>query len=364
MTLLIIGLLGGLIVGAGGAAFFSRHLGRETVIRSTLAGAISGLVLGGLVGWQMDRQRDMRAAAAGVDFPEVESREQLRNAVREADRPTLVYIYSPSCSICAEIAPRLTRAREQFGDRLNYVKINASLFPDFARSLNIPGTPTVILYRPDGEEIGRFSGAKEYDDIRSLIERGPHRPAGSDTAPTPQPEETSMTDDRTVTMKGQTQSLVGRTPQPGEKAPDATLVANDLSTVELKDYIREGRILVISAVPSLDTPVCDTQTRRFNEEAARLRKDVDILTVSMDLPFAQKRWCAAADVEHVRTLSDYREAEFGRAYGVLIEEQRLLARSVFIVDGEGVIRYVQIVPEISRQPDYDDVLRAIAELQT
>jgi thiol peroxidase len=111
-------------------------------------------------------------------------------------------------------------------------------------------------------------------------------------------------------------------------------------------------------VPSLDTPVCDLQTRRFNQEAARLGPDVQILTISMDLPFAQKRWCGAAGIERVTTLSDHREASFGTAYGVLIKELRLLARAVFVVDKDGVVRYVQIVPELSREPDYEAALAA------
>ena len=119
---------------------------------------------------------------------------------------------------------------------------------------------------------------------------------------------------------------------------------------------------MISSVPSLDTPVCDAQTRRFNEEATSLGDDVVVLTISMDLPFAQKRWCGAAGVDKVVVLSDYRSGEFGRAFGVLIKELRLLARAVFVVDRDGTVRYIQIVDEITNEPDYDAALAAVKQL--
>jgi thiol peroxidase len=119
---------------------------------------------------------------------------------------------------------------------------------------------------------------------------------------------------------------------------------------------------VISSVPSLDTPVCDLETRRFNEEAGKFSEDIVFLTISMDLPFAQKRWCGSAGVERVITLSDHRDASFGTAYGVLMKEVRLLARAVFVVDKEGTIRYIQLVSEIAKEPDYAPVLEAIKKL--
>ncbi len=167
--------------------------------------------------------------------------------------------------------------------------------------------------------------------------------------------------ENTITFKGEPLTLVGTSVNVGQVAPDFTAVGNDLSAVKLSSF--EGKTVIISAVPSLDTPVCDTQTRRFNEEAQSLGDDVVILTVSMDLPFAQARWCGAAGVEAVKTVSDYKTADFGTKYGVLIEELRLLARSIFIVDGEGVVRYKQIVEELTREPDYDAVLAAVKQLQ-
>jgi len=163
-----------------------------------------------------------------------------------------------------------------------------------------------------------------------------------------------------VTMKGNPLTLVGKELIEGNSAPDFKVLDNDLSPVKFSSF--RGKVCVISSVPSLDTPVCDMETRRFNEEAGNLNPDVKILTISMDLPFAQKRWCGTAGVDKVITLSDHREAEFGIQYGVLIKELRLLARSLFVVDREGVIRYIQIVKEISQEPDYDTVLDAVKKI--
>ena len=115
-------------------------------------------------------------------------------------------------------------------------------------------------------------------------------------------------------------------------------------------------------MPSLDTPTCDIETRWFNEEAAKLGPEVAILTISMDLPFAQRRWCGAAGVDRVKTYSDHREAAFGQAYGVLIKELRLLARAVFVVDKAGTLHYMQLVKELANEPNYDEVLKAVARL--
>ncbi|MFH0800374.1 MAG: thiol peroxidase [Pseudomonadota bacterium] len=163
-----------------------------------------------------------------------------------------------------------------------------------------------------------------------------------------------------VTFQGNPLTLLGKELNVGEKMHEAELTGNDMKPVKLSSY--KGNICVICSVPSLDTPVCDMETRRFNEEAGKFGKDVNILTVSMDLPFAQKRWCGAAGVERVTTLSDYRAASFGIAYGVLIEELRLLARAVFVVDREGVVRYVQVMHELTSEPDYAAVLKAVKEV--
>ena len=163
-----------------------------------------------------------------------------------------------------------------------------------------------------------------------------------------------------VTMHGNPLTLIGQQPKVGDKAPDSELLGNDLSPVKLSSF--EGKVCIIASVPSLDTPTCDMETRRFNEAAGQLGDDVVVLTVSTDLPFAQKRWCGAAGVENVITLSDHRDASFGEAYGVLIKELRLLGRSIFVLDRDGIIRYIENVKELSEEPNYDAVLEAAREL--
>jgi thiol peroxidase len=163
-----------------------------------------------------------------------------------------------------------------------------------------------------------------------------------------------------ITMKGNPLTLLGEEIKVGDKAPDAEVLDNDLNRVQLASF--RGKVCVISSVPSLDTPVCDTETRRFNDEASKLGPDVVILTISMDLPFAQKRWCGAAGVEQVQTLSDHRDASFAIAYGVLIKELRLLAREVFVVDPQGVVQYVQLIKEVTQEPDYEPILEAVRKL--
>ncbi len=163
-----------------------------------------------------------------------------------------------------------------------------------------------------------------------------------------------------ITMKGNPLTLVGNEVKVGERAPEFEVLSNDLSSVKFSSF--RGKVCILSSVPSLDTPVCDTETRRFNEEAGRLSSDVAVLTISMDLPFAQKRWCGAADVTRVQTLSDHRDASFGTSYGVLIKELRLLARAVFVVDRNGIVQHVQFVKEITQEPNYDAVLTAVRKL--
>jgi thiol peroxidase len=163
-----------------------------------------------------------------------------------------------------------------------------------------------------------------------------------------------------VTTKGKPLTLVGNEVKVGERAPDFTVLDNDLNPTGLAVY--KGKVLIIASVPSLDTPVCDLETRRFNQEAAGLSEDVVVLVISMDLPFAQKRWCGIVGADRVTTLSDHIEASFGTAYGLLIEETRLLARAVLVVGRDGVIRYLEIVKELGSEPDYDAALAAAREL--
>ncbi|MED3662548.1 thiol peroxidase [Ureibacillus sp. FSL K6-8385] len=163
-----------------------------------------------------------------------------------------------------------------------------------------------------------------------------------------------------VTFKNKPVTLLGNEVKVGDQAPDFTVLANDLTPVTLKDS--EGKIRLFATVPSLDTGVCDAETRRFNEEAAKLGDDVIVYTVSVDLPFAQKRWCGAAGIDRVVTVSDHKDLSFGKAYGVVIEELRLLARAVFVVDREGVVRYVEYVPEVTNHPNYEAAIAAVKEL--
>lgn len=158
-----------------------------------------------------------------------------------------------------------------------------------------------------------------------------------------------------VTFKGNPVTLLGSQVKVGDKAPNFTVLANDLSPVTLDDF--KGKVRIISVVPSIDTGVCDSQTRKFNEEAAKL-DNVKILTISVDLPFAQSRWCASAGIENVQLLSDHRDLSFGIAYGVAIKELRLLARAVFVVDSNDTITYAEYVSEVSNHPNYEAVIEA------
>lgn len=163
----------------------------------------------------------------------------------------------------------------------------------------------------------------------------------------------------TITFKENPVTLKGTEVKTGDKAPDFTVLANDLSEVKLSDF--DGKTRLISVVPSIDTGVCDEQTRRFNEEASKL-DDVEIITISVDLPFAQRRWCAAAGVDNIQVTSDHRSLDFGQKYGVVIEELRLLARSIFVVDKNGKLQYKEIVPEVTNHPDYDKAIEAAKQL--
>ncbi|MDB5056319.1 MAG: lipid hydroperoxide peroxidase [Bacilli bacterium] len=171
-----------------------------------------------------------------------------------------------------------------------------------------------------------------------------------------------MSQERTgvATIKGNPLTLVGTKIKVGDKAPDFKVNKDLMNQVSLHDF--DGKIKLISVVPSLDTGVCDAQTRRFNVEAAKLGDKVTVLTISMDLPFAQARWCGAAGVDQVVTLSDYKEASFGVAYGVLIKELRLLMRSIFVVDADNNVQYVEYLAEMTNPPDFDKAIEAVSKL--
>lgn len=160
-----------------------------------------------------------------------------------------------------------------------------------------------------------------------------------------------------IKFQGKPMTLLGPALKAGDKAPDFTLIANDLSPKKLADY--SGKVLLISCVPSLDTGVCDLQTKHFNQDAAALGEDVQILTVSCDLPFAQARWCGAAGVDKLQTLSDHLNLNFGLGYGVAIKELRLLTRAVFVVNRQHKISYMEIVPEVTDAVNFDAALAAV-----
>lgn len=163
-----------------------------------------------------------------------------------------------------------------------------------------------------------------------------------------------------VTFGGKPVRLLGRHCAVGEKAPSFTLVDGSLQCVPSERFY--GKVRIYSVFPSVDTPVCSLQNIRFNREAAQLGDDVVVLSVSVDLPFAQKRFCAAEGIDRVYVLSDYRELDFGLKYGFVLEGYRLLARGVVVVDRDDTVRYVEYVPEVSHEPDYEQVLHVVRGL--
>jgi len=169
-----------------------------------------------------------------------------------------------------------------------------------------------------------------------------------------------------VTVHGKPVTLIGPELKVGDKAPDfmalscVDLIDQEPKPVSLRDY--SGKICLISVTPSLDTPVCDLQARRLNQEAATFPQNVVVINVSMDLPYAAKRFCTIAGIEKVEVLSDYKDASFGMAYGVLIKELRLLTRSIFVIDQNGIIRYKEIVPDTTKHPDYEKAIEALRKL--
>lgn len=169
-----------------------------------------------------------------------------------------------------------------------------------------------------------------------------------------------MNDTRKTTFKGNPLTLIGPELTPGDPAPGFTVVDADHKTVSLADF--QGRPMIINSILSVETGICSAQTRRFNEEAANLPPSVAILTISMDLPFGQKRFCDAEGIDRVQVLSDHRDASFGSAFGTLVKETRWLSRALFVVDARGVVRYAEYLPEIGTHPNYDAALDAIRAL--
>ncbi|OPY70196.1 MAG: putative thiol peroxidase [Syntrophorhabdaceae bacterium PtaU1.Bin034] len=163
-----------------------------------------------------------------------------------------------------------------------------------------------------------------------------------------------------VTFGGTPLTLIGNEVKTGDKAPSFTVLDKDLTPVTLADF--KGKVKILSVTPSLDTPVCDLQAQTFNKQAASLSDEVAVINISMDLPFAITRFCSHRGIDKLRTLSDHRDASFGNEYGVLVKELRLLARSIFVIDKADVVRYIEIVPEMTEPPNYDRALEEARKL--
>ena len=164
-----------------------------------------------------------------------------------------------------------------------------------------------------------------------------------------------------ITVKGNPVTLTADEIKVGQEAPGFKVLDGDLNEVSLDKF--KGKIKLIASVPSLDTPICDLQIKRFNDEAANASKDIVILFISMDLPFAQKRFCQAYSIKKVKTLSDHRDTDFGTKYGVLIKELRLLARAIFILDKDNKVRYTEYVKELTAHPNYENALKALKDIK-
>jgi len=337
------------LAAGGGLALMGRIRTRGAPARGgLLRGATLGVVFGALIALTLD---------AGIHRPEtkhltpIESPEQFAELVLEAETPVVVDFFSTTCPPCGRQAPILDRLAAETKPRAGFVKVDVDALPQLARQYRVDAVPTVMLFA-DGRPAGHWVGVTSGPDIQAALNPLMTASAGKDV---PMAEREGL-----VTLKGNPVTLLGNEVNVGDDAPDVTLVGNDLSEVALSSF--KGKVVILSVVPSLDTPVCDTQTRRFNEEADALGEDIAIVTISTDLPFAQARWCGAAGVEKVQTLSDHRDAAFGEAYGVLIDGLRLLARAIFVVDREGNVQYVQLVEEVATEPDYDAALAAARKL--
>ncbi|MCF8219086.1 MAG: thiol peroxidase [Bacteroidales bacterium] len=166
--------------------------------------------------------------------------------------------------------------------------------------------------------------------------------------------------DQKVTFGGNPVTLLGDAARPGNIAPDFTVMDSDMKPVKLSDF--NGKIKVLSVAPSIDTPVCANQTRTFNKEATKMNDNIAVLSISVDLPFALKRFCAAEGIDNVEALSDHKDVDFGTKYGFLIEEMRLLARGIVVIDKDNTIKYVEYVPEIGEEPNYQKALEEVRKL--
>ncbi len=285
------------------------------------------------------------------DILSFRSAQEFRNQAVHGNGPTLVRFRDAKNCGCKKRRTAFDRIAREYRGEVWFAQVDTGKLPELAAQYAVGKTITTILFA-DGREVGRLVGKAGTEDYEALLARA-SRPGKAKEGRIM--EKTGM-----VMFKGDPLTLVGPAPTVGEPAPDFTAVTTDLQDLKLSSL--RGKVVLIAAVPSLDTPVCDIEARRFNEQAASLGDDVRVLVISMDLPFAQKRWCAAAGIKNLQTLSDSRDRSFADSYGVWVKELGLLARSIWIVDREGTLRYVELVEEISSEPDYDAALAAVKKL--
>lgn len=167
---------------------------------------------------------------------------------------------------------------------------------------------------------------------------------------------------QSITMDGKPLTLIGKQIKVGQAAPDFSVIDSELNEITLNNFNFQGKIKIITTFVSLDTPVCNSQVKEFNKKAAQLSSKVVILGISKDLPFAQKRFCTMNEIKNIFVLSDYKDSSFGNNYGLIIKELNLLGRATIIIDADNIIRFIDIVPEISNEPDYDKVLKQLQEI--
>lgn len=360
---ILIGIGLGVAVGGAVGLFMKSRGGTCPITCNPIGSAVLGGVIGLLV--SMSFGQPSRNAFADVEhFQAVENREQFDKLLDWSEKLVLVDFYRPDCPPCRRLAPVLGKLSHEFEGRVEFVKVNVYDAEELARGFGLRGVPTVVMFS-HSREIARWVGYLDEDAARKQINAAlekhlPTPPLQDDTEEEPQQEEETMTSSYNVTFKGNPMDLIGDVPGVGSDAPDATLADNDLQDFTLSSL--RGKVVVLATAPSLDTPVCSTQTRKFNDAVGELGDNVVVVTVTMDLPFAQKRWCGAEGAENVITLSDHRTGQFGKAYGVLIDGLRLLARSVFVVDAKGDIQYVEVVPEMTDEPNYEAALQAVRQV--
>ena len=351
-TKMLIGAAVGLVIGAVVGYIGKCRSGTCPITGNPYSGAIIGAILGGLIALMIADRGAVPRGGAGEGGPVrvITSDNQFLMDVVGGPRPVVVDFFATWCMPCKMLAPTLEGLAKEYAGRVDFVKVDIDQLQDLAKAHKVEAVPTVVLIQ-GGEEVHRWVGVQPPEEYRRALDG---------IAPQTKPQkETPMTQPAaSVTMKGNPVTLSGRSVNVGDAAPGFVAVDTDMKPVKLSDY--RGKVVVLAAVPSLDTSVCSRETHRFNQEAAKLGGDVAILVVSMDLPFAQKRWCGAEGVSAVKTLSDHREAAFGRAYGVLMGDLRLLARAVFVVGRDGRVVYKELVKEVSSEPDYDAALRAVA----